>query len=201
MTLLQPLFCGTWGSSSSRMPPLSFPLLLFLILWGSFSPSPLPIWFPSSLRIPLLLFLFPLQYLFSPYLSMQLAPFASLTRSEESPTKSCSVRAGKHGLPFPPSLPLHRSLNPPHLLSQAMLLFFVHGLSPFWVSPPPPRFLLSLKCSGGTNKERQKEAKLRSQWQEREAERVLETKSRNSASALQTERERMEKWGKCRHTH
>lgn len=41
------------------------------------------------------------------------------------------------------------------------------------------------------DKERQKreeEAKLCSQWHKREAERALETKSRNSARALQTER-------------
>lgn len=168
--------------------PLSFsPFFFFLILWGFFLP------FPSSLCLPLLLLLlFPLQYLFSPYLSLRSPFFASLVPVWRV---SCKV------LPCPSqckqgSAASSSLTGSPSLTATA---FFPPWTPPVWVSSLP-QLLLSvslpllsygnthLKCSGGTNKERQKEAKLCSQWHKREAERALETKSRNSARALQTER-------------
>lgn len=130
VTLLQRLFCGTWGSSSSRMPPLFFPLLLF------FNPLGLLFPFSSPYLLPLLP-AYPSPPLPSAISFLSLSSHAIGSLCFAHPVRRVSYKvllsASREawGCLFLPHCLSIALFIPPHLLSQAMLLFFVHGLSPF----------------------------------------------------------------------
>ena len=183
------------------------PLLLSLFL--SLPPSVPPPSPPPSPPSSTLCYTF-----FSPYLPLRSASFAPLARSEESPAKkkvlpcpdqreqgeACAASSLPHWLSI--ALFISHSLSQKHRHSFFLLLpptclasFSSSSAAAIFVSlklgkkkeKEKGKAHTRLKCNDGTNKE-EEEAKLCSQWHKREAERALETKSGNSAKALQTER-------------